>query len=221
LELGWALWSSKLREAKLRLHRRLTASTNPITQGLLEADRSAEGSWSQTALQELQLWTGGVAPQTDSDWQHAFERCAQELATDDAEELWLACERHPQLHHYRPGPWCMERRAAINAFLHIKLEPSQGSRQLARWLCGGQGLRGGDTNQSHGCSLRTACLPCLARGRKRREFLARVLLCCPEYTEIREQPEFAPAPPTRSPTVSACIATSGAGNPLERLDDFC
>ena len=44
MELGWPLWSSQLRTARLRLLRRLTASKSILTQGLLAADATAEDS---------------------------------------------------------------------------------------------------------------------------------------------------------------------------------
>ena len=191
MELGWSLWSSSFRTSRLCLLRRLSNSSNSITQDLLALDVLVEGSWSQIATQDLHLWSGGASPTSDCQWQRVFSASVMELAADDAEELWLACQRHPQLHHYRPEPWCMEGRPAINAFLHVRSQPSSLGRQLALWLCGGQGLRGGDTNQHSGCSLRTACLPCLALGRRHRETLHHVLHVCPLYSDIRSDPEIA------------------------------
>ena len=135
---------------------------------------------------------GPCLPSDPLEWQRAYDTCKKETATADAEDLWASCQYHSLLHHYKPGPYCMTGHPAINRFVHDKSLLDFESRLVARWLCGGQGLRGGDLHRQGKTTQRTACLLCLQHGVRQRESLFHVVMRCPCYAHVRTQQEFAP-----------------------------
>ena len=107
------------------------------------------------------------------------------VASDWLTQAWTECVRHAGLVSYRPGPLICRSIAGVNSFVHNNNRSPHKSKLLARLLCGGQGLRGGDSQEDTPATRDNCCLLCLRNGHKVAECLQHVAFTCPEYNELR------------------------------------
>ena len=130
-------------------------------------------------------------PASTAEWRKLFSAIMTASSQADMEELLVQCNAHPQLCHYRPCLPTLEGRLGINNAVHGTRLRLPNPQAVCRLLCGGQGLRGMDPVLATPASPRTACLHCLADGRREKETLEHFLFACPLTLPIRRQPDVA------------------------------
>jgi hypothetical protein len=191
LEVGWPLISSWLLTSRLQLLSRLLASENPLISGVLTASLQYDDGWVGRSVAEARAVAPGGLPRCPTAWKSLLRATSLASAAADMETLLNECAAHPQLRHYKPPIPLLEGRFGVNTALHGATVDIPNPREVARLLCGGQGLRGSDPASFSPASARTACLFCLTAGFRRKETLQHFVFECPLTFDVRTQPTVA------------------------------
>ena len=181
LELGWSPWSARLPCERLRLYGRLAVRNNNLVQVVLRALQECDSPWLADVLVHKLRLQHSPTPCESVSWSKGIKQLLRSHANVAFHELRVSCKTHHNLAHYPmlPGMPC------INRMLHDKKIPVDDAKFISRFICGGQGLRGGDPVQPPEVSAENCCVSCLRNGRLAVETLYHVLAECPAYTSAR------------------------------------
>jgi hypothetical protein len=183
-ELAWIPWSQSLRLERVGLLQRLAASESKYCQLVLEASTAYHDSWVLVVAADVRPWVINGMPSVAAEWQRIRRSLKEDIRRQAVERILEECANHQRMIHYSQVMWRARAVWAVNKTIYASI-PRCEARVVTRWLCGGQGLRGGDADPSIAATCSNCCIPCLTRGIRVAETLVHILYHCPNTAPAR------------------------------------